>query len=258
VALAATDAVPALTRFVTELGGTVLSGGLYPGFRPVQVRVGDARRGMTVELLEPWAVDQNDFLARFLARHGDGPHHLTFKVDDFDAAIAAAAATGRAVVGVSRADPSWMEAFLLPREACGTVIQLAAQTDTTPFADRFAAVATDGPVGDRWWPALPAPGPDRAVLDQVVLTVPDLAEAHGLFVDLLGGTVEASPPGALSVVWPGGGRLRIDAGPGGAGVDRLELADPAPARVLAGTRVMGPVSAAADGPAGTASRPRTR
>ena len=35
---------------------------------------------MTIELLEPWAVEQTDFLERFLARHGDGPHHLTFKV----------------------------------------------------------------------------------------------------------------------------------------------------------------------------------
>ena len=132
MALAATDAVPALTRFVTELGGTVLSGGESVGFRPVQVRVGDASRGMTVELLEPWDTARNDFLARFLAGHGDGPHHLTFKVDDFDAALGRVAATGRTPVGVNRADPNWMEAFLLPREACGTVVQLAARSRRRP------------------------------------------------------------------------------------------------------------------------------
>ena len=33
----------------------------------------------------PWDVEVNDFLARFLAASGPGPHHLTFKVPDLDA-----------------------------------------------------------------------------------------------------------------------------------------------------------------------------
>jgi methylmalonyl-CoA/ethylmalonyl-CoA epimerase len=240
VALAATDAAAPLARFVAELGGTVLSGGQFRGFRPVQVRVGDARRGMTVELLEPWDTIENDFLVRFLAGHGDGPHHLTFKVDDFDAALERVAATGRTPVGVNRADPNWMEAFLLPREACGTVVQLAAQRDASPdVATRFAEVEAHGPIGEPWWPPLPASAAQTAVLERVVVRTPDLDEARGFFVDLLTGAEESAGPGALELRWPGGGRLRLEADHPSAGIDRLELAGDAPERILAGTRVVG-------------------
>lgn len=241
VALAATDAAAPLARFVAELGGTVLSGGQFLGFRPVQVRVGDARRGMTVELLEPWDAARNDFLARFLAVHGDGPHHLTFKVDDFDAALERVAATGRTPVGVNRSDPNWMEAFLVPREACGTVVQLAAQRDPGPdFAARFAEAQGAGPIGSpAWWPPLPAPAPAVAVLERVVVRTPDLDQARAFFGDLLTGAEETVEPGAVGLCWPGGGRLRLESGHASGGVDRLELAGDAPERILAGTRVVG-------------------
>ncbi len=157
MALATADAGPTLQTLVGELGGTVLSGGQARGFRPVQVRVGDAQRGMTVELLEVWDAASNDFLARFLARHGDGPHHLTVKVDDLDVALERVAATGRTPVGINRDDPNWMEAFIVPAEAFGTVVQLAAQAVTDDFPARFATAVDQGPLGEpAWWPALPA------------------------------------------------------------------------------------------------------
>ena len=240
VALATTDAGPALTTLVGELGALVLSGGQSRGFRPMQVRVGDATRGMTVELLEPWAVHQNDFLARFLARHGDGPHHLTVKVDDFDAALDATRATGRSPVGINRADPHWMEAFLVPAEACGTVVQLAAQADAVDVAALIAHAETDGPLAHpAWWPPLPARAPRSAELRRVVLRTPDRAEALRFFGGLLGG--EASPAGdhATELVWPGGGRLCLEDHDGPPGIDRLELAGPSPERRIAGTRFVG-------------------
>ena len=61
----------------------------------MQVWLGSARRRRhAVELLEPWAVEQNDFLARFVARHGAGPHHMTFKVPTSPTAVAARARRG--------------------------------------------------------------------------------------------------------------------------------------------------------------------
>src|SRR5205823_12251257 len=88
VALAALDTADALRFLTGALGGTVIFGGESIGFRPMQVWVGTrAGDGMPVELLEPWAVEQNDFLARFVARHGAGPHHLTFKVADLAGAL---------------------------------------------------------------------------------------------------------------------------------------------------------------------------
>jgi catechol 2,3-dioxygenase-like lactoylglutathione lyase family enzyme len=240
VALATADAGPTLQVLVGELGGTVLSGGQAHGFRPVQVRIGDAYRGMTVELLEVWDAASNDFLARFLARHGDGPHHLTVKVDDFDAALEQVAATGRTPVGVNRDDPNWMEAFIMPAEAFGTVVQLAAQAITYDFPARFAAATRGDPIGEpAWWPTLPARSAPVAVLDRVVLRTPELDEAVAFFGGLLEGREEHATRTQVDLVWPGGGRLRVEAHDGPRGIDRLELAGPAAARVLAGTRFVG-------------------
>ena len=94
VALATRDVRDALDILVGELGGTVLFGGHSIGFRPMQVRLGDATDGMNIELLEPWEPEKNDFLERFVTRHGAGPHHLTFKVDDLLAAMERVRAAG--------------------------------------------------------------------------------------------------------------------------------------------------------------------
>ena len=94
VALATRDVAGPLDTLVGELGGLVLSGGHGVGFRPMQVFLGDDRGGMKVELLEPWEPERNDFLERFVARHGAGPHHLTFKVPDLAAAIEDVRAAG--------------------------------------------------------------------------------------------------------------------------------------------------------------------
>ena len=126
VALAGTDTADALRFLTGALGGTILFGGQAVGFRPMQVWIGtQAGDGMPIELLEPWAVDQNDFLARFVARHGAGPHHLTFKVPDLMAALERVRAAGFHPVNIDVSDPEWKEAFLMPREANGTVVQLA-------------------------------------------------------------------------------------------------------------------------------------
>ena len=237
MALATRDAPAALRVLVGELGATVLSGGQFPGFRPVQVRLGDGSRGMTVELLEPWETAANDFLARFLDRHGDGPHHLTIKVDDFDAALDAVRATGRDPVGVNRSDPSWLEAFLVPREAFGTVVQIAAQPPDDGFGARFARARANGPeAGPAWWPSLPARVSGAVGLRQVVLRTDDLQAGRAFFGELLGGQRVADGPGFVELRWPGGGQLRLEAGDGPPGVTRLELDGVAPERVIAGTR----------------------
>lgn len=227
VALAATDTAPALRFLTGELGGTVVFGGQSVGFRPMQVWIGTADGdGMSVELLEPWETERNDFLARFVARHGAGPHHMTFKVPDLRDAIERFRSAGYSPVNVDMSDPHWKEAFLLPREVHGTVVQLAeSHGDFATRKELLAHVAVHGPnTHPRWWvDPVPHDGlPARLV--RVVLRTPSLASALGCYAGLLEGEIEHEGDGTADLVWPRGSRLRIeeraDAVPG---VDRLEV-----------------------------------
>lgn len=240
VALADRDTAPALRFLTGTLGGTVTFGGQSTGFRPMQVWVGTADGdGMSVELLEPWEVARNDFLARFLDRHGPGPHHLTFKVASLAAAIDRLERASRAVVNVDVSDPEWKEAFVLPRDAHGTVVQLAESNhDHGSRRDLLAHVAAHGPnANPRWWvdPA-PASGPP-ARLRCVVLRTPDLDDALSFYGDLLGGEVVERDATGAELCWPRGARLRVEAHVGSpAGIDRLEVDGLAQAHEVAGTR----------------------
>jgi len=90
--------------------------------------------GSQVELLEP--VGSNGFLQAFLDKHGEGPHHMTFIVTDLRQAVEQARAAGLRVVDEDYRDPRWQEAFISPRSAFGTIVQLA-QTSLAP-AEREA------------------------------------------------------------------------------------------------------------------------
>ena len=68
-----------LDRYAVDLGAVWNSGGPGPGFAPGQLRFANGAR---IELLMPYDPHINDFLQRFLAASGPGPHHLTFKVPD--------------------------------------------------------------------------------------------------------------------------------------------------------------------------------
>jgi methylmalonyl-CoA/ethylmalonyl-CoA epimerase len=226
VALAAEDTAAALRLLTGRLGGTVIFGGQSVGFRPMQVWIGDkAGDGMPVELLEPWDAERNDFLARFVARHGAGPHHMTFKVPDLDAAVARTRAAGIEPVNVDVSDPEWKEAFLMPRDAHGTVVQLAeSHGDFSSRAELLAHVAAHGPnQHPRWW-VDPEPAMATAKLRRVVLRTPALDAALDFFSGLLDGEIESRRDGRVELVWPRGARVALEQQPGATpGVDRLEV-----------------------------------
>lgn len=106
------------------LGGEFHLGGdnVRVGYRGLQlVFLG----GGKIELLEPLA--GSTFLDSFFRRSPlGGLHHLTFKVTkEMDQTIAALEAIGYRVHGASAADADWHEVFLHPRDAFGTLIQIA-------------------------------------------------------------------------------------------------------------------------------------
>lgn len=191
-------------RYATDLGAVWASGGPGPGFAPGQLRFANGAR---VEVLMPWDVEVNDFLARFLARNGAGPHHLTFKVPDLGLAIDEARRFGIDPINIDRSDPEWMEAFLHPKLASGVVVQLA----EAPHA-WSSPPPEDYPVDRR--ERSDGSGPTApATLERVCHVVADLERARALFGGLLDGEVvgEGSEHGMrwVDLRWPGPLGLRL-------------------------------------------------
>lgn len=105
------------------LGGRFLYGGdnTRYGFRWLQLHYRDRSK---IELLEP--LGEARFLDRFFERTGGGGlHHVTFKVDDIDAALRALSDRGYRSHGLNLDDPTWREVFMHPKDTYGTLIQLA-------------------------------------------------------------------------------------------------------------------------------------
>lgn len=243
VAIALHDVTEPLRVLAGEFGATILYGGQTVGFRPVSVFLGDGRKGMQVELLEPWEVESNDFLARFLAKHGDGPHHLTFKVKDLASEIERVRRAGYEPVGINLENEWWKEAFIHPKQAHGTVVQIAQSSWEMPpggFEELVKMRRAEGPdAGQRWWPDTPNSAQRDVALKRVVMSTPSIAETSEFFGGLLFGRMEAAGEGWTDFVWPSGGRIRLeqrnDRLPG---IDRLECLHDGPRaeRTIGGAR----------------------
>ena len=194
------------------LGGSWAYGGDSPGFWWGQL---EFRAGPKIELLTPAGDSDADFLERFLASRGAGPHHLNFIVPDISAALSRVRALGIEPVQVSLVNATWKEAFLHPKDAYGIVIQVAEQSGPPP---ELAAPAQ-----------LPAPGPPAA-FTLVEHYVADIDGAVRLFGEALEGEVvsrtdtsDTSDAAVAELSWENGARLRlVQATPaaGGAGPHR--------------------------------------
>jgi methylmalonyl-CoA/ethylmalonyl-CoA epimerase len=122
-AIAVRDIDAALPLYRDLLGGVPLgrpSSSPSQGFRIVALRYPNRSK---IELLAP--LDATGFVFRFLEKRGEGVHHLTFRVRDVRRAVERARAAGLRVVDENYADPRWQEAFISPRSAFGTIVQLA-------------------------------------------------------------------------------------------------------------------------------------
>jgi hypothetical protein len=184
VSIAVPSGRPAWPLLRGDLGGAWASAGDADGFRFGTFRYVN---GMQVELLEPHRPERNDFLARFLATHGPGVHHLTFKVPDLLAAVDAVNAAGFAVHSVRTDDPQWKEAFLHPKVVGGPVVQLSEyQPEPPPPAPR----------------GLPDPTGPAAALRAVDVPVDDVNRAVALLAGLLGGHRSDDGTDGVGVTWP--------------------------------------------------------
>ncbi len=204
IALAAHHAWDNFDRYRGDLGGEWIAGTPAPGFYWGQVRFAN---GMTLEMLEPANVEMDDFLVRFLARSGPGPHHLTFKVPDIVAAMEMATTAGYPPVRSDLSSEHWKEAFLHPKACHGIVVQLAQAT----FPDASYEFGSK----DEFENVLPPPRiAQPAALERITHLVAALDDALGLFRDVLGGEVVADELDAggsrrVDLRWPGPGRVRL-------------------------------------------------
>jgi 4-hydroxyphenylpyruvate dioxygenase-like putative hemolysin len=87
--------------------------------------------GGRVELLAP-GNDPSGFVVKFLERHGEGVHHLTFVVDDLRAEVQRLRESGQRVFGENYSNSHWMEAFISPGLDGSRVLIQVAQSDQTP------------------------------------------------------------------------------------------------------------------------------
>jgi methylmalonyl-CoA/ethylmalonyl-CoA epimerase len=215
-------------RYAVELGAEWSSGGPGRGFAPGQLRFGNGAR---IEILMPHDIESNDFLARFLDKHGSGPHHITFKVPDLELAIDTSRRAGYQPIGIDLTDPEWMEAFIHPKQATGVVVQLAQAPHawTSPPPDDFPTERRQRRDGGG-----PVP---PASLHRVVHAVADLGEGTALFVDLLGGKIvnQGTAPGQhwIDLTWGGPLGVRLLA-PDEAAPPRSAAASPGTAGSPAG------------------------
>lgn len=81
--------------------------------------------GFKLEFLQsPGAQVTDDFVARFIERRGEGMHHISLELKDFDATLAKLKADGARVVDEQTNWRGEREFFISPRSAFGTLIQV--------------------------------------------------------------------------------------------------------------------------------------
>jgi len=80
-----------------------------------------------IELLEP--INPNSGVAKFLAKRGEGMHHICLEVDDLEATLADLQARGVALIDrVPRHGAHGRIAFIHPQGAHGVLIELLERT----------------------------------------------------------------------------------------------------------------------------------
>jgi methylmalonyl-CoA/ethylmalonyl-CoA epimerase len=93
------------------------------GVRAALLAAGDSE----IELLEPIGADSG--VARFLARHGEGLHHVCFETPDVARELTAAKDKGAELIDTTpRAGLAGQIGFLHPRSCAGVLVELATPT----------------------------------------------------------------------------------------------------------------------------------
>jgi hypothetical protein len=180
----------ALERAARGAGGREVARFTERSWRGVQAQFAG---GIRLEALEPIPDPEDDFLLRFLAHSGPGPHHFTFKVPDIAARIERLRWLGIEPIQIDLSNPGWQECFLHPRLGLGAVIQLAQQGGA--------------------WSAEREPAPEDGRLMEAEFLGAELrCTDPSLAKDVFGQALEGSSEpvdGGVAYSWPGPGTLVV-------------------------------------------------
>jgi methylmalonyl-CoA/ethylmalonyl-CoA epimerase len=86
--------------------------------------------GKKVELVSPTKAGEGG-VGRFLAKRGDGFHHLSISVANLDEAIRYFESHHLRVLAPSKTDPNWKHFYLHPQDTFGALIQVFEENDKT-------------------------------------------------------------------------------------------------------------------------------
>ena len=122
VSIAVRDLEKAKRFFLETLGGREL---FCAPMSPQKYRWTTIELGTScfIELVDP--LEKDGFVHRFLESRGEGPHHITFQVNDIRETRRILEEKGIPFFGYSESLPGWKELFIHPREAFGTLLQFA-------------------------------------------------------------------------------------------------------------------------------------
>jgi methylmalonyl-CoA/ethylmalonyl-CoA epimerase len=122
--------------------------------------------GFKLELIEN--VVPGGFVERFIAKRGEGLHHLSIEAPDLDRVVAALEREGVRIVDRFEASPTEKTAFISPRSAFGTLIQFWSAFDPEPQQPAVVTRAYGGV-------------PVRMRVNHVAIAVRDLHRALAFF-----------------------------------------------------------------------------
>ena len=127
--------------------------------------------GFVVELIED--AGRDGFVSRFIAKHGEGMHHLSIEVNELAAILATLRSGGVRVVDEQSFPDGAATAFISPRSAFGTLIQFWQ-------APNFDAGHTH-------------PKDENAHFDHVSIAVTDIGRAMEFFERYFAGRITRAP-----------------------------------------------------------------
>ncbi len=119
VGLAVKDLKKAVKFFEDAFGAKIVWQAEYEdqGIESVCVAVGEARFELT------GSTGPGSVIARFLEARGEGIHHVSLQVDDFDKVLGDLRAKGLKVIGETDAR-DFKAAFIHPSSACGVLTEI--------------------------------------------------------------------------------------------------------------------------------------